>query len=94
MRKARISVSIPADILKNLTRYAIKRGSQIVLMHDYIINNKWVEKKGRAAGVVLLTYHHDVRGINAAITAVQHSYGNIINASLHYASVPGNNSSG
>ena len=89
MGKVRISASIPADILKKFDEVCNKTGQPnrsnaiMTAMHDYIVNNRWIDKKGKVTGVVLLTYNHDVRGINAALTSVQHSYGDIINASLH-----------
>ncbi len=89
MGKVRISASIQADILEKFDCVCKKTGQPnrsnaiMTAMHDYITANRWIEKRGRAAGVILLTYNHDVRGINAALTSVQHSYGNIINASMH-----------
>ncbi|HDH81790.1 MAG TPA: nickel-responsive transcriptional regulator NikR, partial [Thermoplasmatales archaeon] len=81
MGKVRISASIPADILKKFDEVCNKTGQPnrsnaiMTAMHDYIVNNRWIDKKGKVTGVVLLTYNHDVRGINAALTSVQHSYG-------------------
>ncbi len=89
MGNVRISASIPSEILKQFDEVWIRTGHSsrssaiTAAMHDYIINNRWVEKEGRVNGVVLMTYNHDVRGVNASLTSVQHSYGELINASLH-----------
>ncbi len=89
MGKVRISASIPSDVLDKFDEICRRTGQPnrsnaiATAMHDYIINNRWVDKEGEVNGVVLMTYNHDVRGINAALTSVQHSYGHVINASLH-----------
>ena len=41
-------------------------------------------KKGRVTGVVMLTYRHDVRGINTSLTSTKHLHGDVINTSPLY----------
>lgn len=88
--KTRVSVSIPKDLLEEFDRLSRSLGaadrSKAVseAMRELIASRRWdLEAKGKASGVILLTYEHHARGLNAALTALQHDFGEEIAATMH-----------
>jgi len=53
-------------------------------MREFLSSRKWdLAKKGETPGVILLTYDHHARGVNRALTEVQHHYPDVITATMH-----------
>jgi CopG family nickel-responsive transcriptional regulator len=40
-------------------------------------------KKGQVSGVILLTYDHHSRGVNKALTELQHGFPDAVSATMH-----------
>jgi CopG family nickel-responsive transcriptional regulator len=89
-RKERISLSVPKELLKEFDALSDSAGlpnrSKAVseAMREFLSERKWdLAKKGETPGVILLTYDHHARGVNQALTEVQHDYPDVINATMH-----------
>lgn len=53
-------------------------------MREFLSSRKWdLARKGETPGVILLTYDHHARGVNRALTEVQHDYPDVITATMH-----------
>jgi CopG family nickel-responsive transcriptional regulator len=88
--KTRISLSISGDLLKEFDSLADSIGhpnrSKAVseAMREFLARRKWdLAKKGRASGVILVTYDHHSRGVNKALTELQHEYPDAVSATMH-----------
>ncbi|HEX9906994.1 MAG TPA: nickel-responsive transcriptional regulator NikR [Thermoplasmata archaeon] len=88
--KSRISLSISDDLLKDFDSMAESLGhptrSKAVseAMREFVNGRKWnLSKKGEVPGVILITYDHHSRGINKALTELQHDYPDVVNATMH-----------
>jgi len=88
--KARVSTSIPEKLLKEfdvLTRSLGHSNRSVAVseaMREFVRTRKFdLAKGGSAAGVILLTYDHHSRGINAALTELQHDYPDVVAATMH-----------
>ena len=86
----RISVTIPPDLLKDFDdvtrRMGYENRSKAVqdAVRLFVSERKWLqEEKGVQAGVLMLLYDHDVRGLEDALTDVQHHHANIISSTMH-----------
>jgi len=88
--KTRISLSIPQELVKEFDKMSDSAGqpnrSKAVTeaMREFLSSRKWdLAKKGETPGVILLTYDHHARGVNRALTEVQHHYPDVITATMH-----------
>lgn len=88
--KTRISISVSRELLDEFDKLAKSLGhpdrSKAVseAMREFLADRKWdLAKKGATSGVILLTYDHHSRGINAAITGLQHDFPDAIAATMH-----------
>ena len=88
--KSRISLSIPQDLLKEFDSLAKDLGngnrSKAVseAMREFISGRKWdMSERGEIPGVVLVTYDHHSRGVNKALTELQHDYADVVTATMH-----------
>ncbi len=88
--KTRISLSVSRDLMNEFDSLAKSMGqptrSKAVseAMREYVANRKWeMAKKGNVPGVILLTYDHHSRGINMALTELQHEYPDVVTATMH-----------
>lgn len=88
--KTRVSLSIPKDLMKEFDSMSASAGqpnrSKAVseAMREFLSSRKWdLAKKGETPGVILLTYDHHARGLNRALTEVQHDYPDVITATMH-----------
>ncbi len=86
----RVGVSFPPELLKEFDEIisAMKYPSRSKAIHDavreFIRNHRWmIRQKGEAAGAILATYDHEVHGITDELTDIEHSFIDIISASLH-----------
>lgn len=53
-------------------------------MREFVSTKKWdTSKKGVVPGVILVTYDHHARGVNRALTELQHDYHEIVGATMH-----------
>ncbi|OGS41729.1 MAG: hypothetical protein A3K67_00765 [Euryarchaeota archaeon RBG_16_62_10] len=89
-RKTRISLSVSEQLLKEFDALAKSLGhtnrSKAVseAMREFSSSRKWeLAKKGEVPGVILLTYDHHSRGINAALTELQHDFPDAVTATMH-----------
>ena len=88
--KARISLSVSDVLLKEfdaLTRtlgHPDRSKAVSEAMREFISSRRWdLGKKGEVPGVILLTYDHHSRGIDAALTELQHDFPDVITATMH-----------
>lgn len=87
---ARISITFPPDLLKEFDEVIRKMGyeNRSKAVQDavrlFVSERKWLqEERGLQAGVLMLLYDHEVRGLEDALTDVQHSYAHIISSTMH-----------
>jgi len=86
----RISFSSPPMLMKQFdeTLKAIgyedrSKGLQVA-MRNFITEYAWKGERGKVgAGAVLLTYDHQSRGVQEALTHVQHHFREIITSTMH-----------
>lgn len=88
--KVRISLSVSKRILDEFDALSRRRGnpsrssavSQAML--DFLSSRKLEPaRKGLVPGVILVTYDHHSRGINNALTELQHDYPDVVTATMH-----------
>jgi CopG family nickel-responsive transcriptional regulator len=88
--KTRVSLSLQADLLKEFDSVADGLGhptrSKAVseAMREFVSAKKWdMAKRGVVPGVILITYDHHARGLNRALTGLQHDYHDVVGATMH-----------
>jgi CopG family nickel-responsive transcriptional regulator len=86
----RVGVTFPPDLLKDFDKLIRKMNYQnrSKAVQDavrmFISEKKWLhEEEGTQAGVIMLLYNHEVRGLEDALTHVQHHHANIICSTMH-----------
>jgi CopG family nickel-responsive transcriptional regulator len=86
----RISLSLPKKLLKEFDSLSDTTGqpnrSKAVsqAMREFMSNRRWdVASRGQVPGVILLTYDHHSRGVNRALTELQHEYPDVVTATMH-----------
>ncbi|MBC7129999.1 nickel-responsive transcriptional regulator NikR [Candidatus Bathyarchaeota archaeon] len=86
----RISVTFPPDLLEEFDEVIKKMGyeNRSKAVQDavrlFISERKWLqEEEGTQAGVLMLLYDHEVRGVEETLTDVQHHYADIISSTMH-----------
>jgi len=86
----RVGVTFPPDLLKDFDSVIRRMGYQnrSKAVHDavraFVNEKKWLqEEKGTQAGVLMMLYDHDVKGLEDELTHVQHHHANIISSTLH-----------
>jgi len=86
----RVGVTFPPDLLKDfdeiISRMGYKNRSKAVqdAVRMFVSERKWLhEERGTQAGVLTLLYDHEVRGLEDALTHVQHHYAHIICSTMH-----------
>jgi CopG family nickel-responsive transcriptional regulator len=86
----RVGVTFPPDLLKDFDEIIRKMGyenrSKAVqeAVRMFVSERKWLQKeKGTQAGVLMMLYDHEVRGVDDALTHVQHHYAHIISSTMH-----------
>ncbi|PKK81516.1 MAG: nickel-responsive transcriptional regulator NikR [Thermoplasmata archaeon HGW-Thermoplasmata-2] len=88
-KTTRISASLPSDLLARFDGVSSGAGQRsrssaiAAAMREYISGKKWMDESGGLSGALLITYDHDARGINDALTEAQHVAGETISASMH-----------
>lgn len=88
--KTRVSMSISESLLREFDALSKNLGqpnrskavSQAML--EFLSGRKLeLARKGQVPGVILLTYDHHSRGINTALTELQHGYPDVVTATMH-----------
>jgi CopG family nickel-responsive transcriptional regulator len=87
---ARISMSLPDDLLDDFDDTAKKKGylkrSEAIrdALRNFILESKWTtDENAVLTGTISLVYDHDVRSLVDKLTDIQHDSGVLIKASLH-----------
>lgn len=88
--KTRVSLSLSEELVRefdSLSRELGQSNRSVAVgeaMREYLASRRWdLAKKGGSAGVILLAYDHHSRGINAALTGLQHDYPDVVTATMH-----------
>ncbi|MCK4439685.1 nickel-responsive transcriptional regulator NikR, partial [Candidatus Bathyarchaeota archaeon] len=83
-------VTFPPDLLRNFDEVIRKMGyeSRSKAVQDavriFVSERKWLrEERGVHAGVLMMLYEHEVRGLESTLTHVQHHYANLICSTMH-----------
>jgi len=86
----RVGVTFPPDLLKDFDKIINKMGyenrSKAVqdAVRMFVSERKWLqEERGTQAGVLMMFYDHEVRGLESVLTDVQHHHANIICSTMH-----------
>jgi len=85
----RIGVSVPPELLEEFDRTMREMGfrdrSKAIqaAMRGFITDFEFKKAGGEGAGVIILLFDHTVRGLEDALTDIQHHYRDIINSTMH-----------
>ena len=86
----RVGVTFPPELLKDLDETIEEMGyeSRSKAIQDavtsFITEQRILHKqKGRKAGVLVMVYDHDVKGLEDELIEAQHHHRNVINSVLH-----------
>ncbi len=86
----RVGVTFPPELLKNLDEITEEMGyeSRSKAIQDavssFITDQRLLhEQKGRKAGVLVMVYDHDVKGLEDDLIESQHHHRDVINSVLH-----------
>lgn len=86
----RVSVTFPEDLLKDFDEVINRMGygNRSKAVQDavrlFISERKWIqEENGIQAGVLMLLYDHEVKGVEDTLTDIQHNYADIISSTMH-----------
>lgn len=86
----RVGVTFPPDLLRDFDEIVGKMGyeSRSKAVQDavrmFVSERKWLkEERGIQAGVLMMLYDHEVRGLESVLTDIQHHYINIICSTMH-----------
>jgi len=89
-RIIRVGVTFPPELLKDFDDLIKKMGyeNRSKAVQDavrlFVSERKWLqEEKGVKAGILLLLYDHEARGLTSALTDIQHHYLNVICSTMH-----------
>jgi CopG family nickel-responsive transcriptional regulator len=87
---ARISMSLPDDLLSDFDDTAKKKGylkrSEAIrdALRNFILESKWAtDENAVLTGTISLVYDHEVRSLVDKLIDIQHDSGVLIKASLH-----------
>ena len=86
----RVGVTFPPDLLKDFDEIIAKIGyeNRSKAIQDavrlFVSERKWLqEERGIQAGVLMMVYDHEVKGLESALTDIQHHYASIICSTMH-----------
>jgi CopG family nickel-responsive transcriptional regulator len=86
----RVGVTFPPDLLKDFDDVIGKMGylNRSKAVQDavrlFVSEQKWLQsKRGTMAGVLILLYDHEARGLENTLTHVQHHYSHVICSTMH-----------
>jgi len=85
----RISVSIPPDLLEKfdltMRRMGIRDRSKAIqtAMRSFITEFEFGQAEGEGAGAIIILFDHTVRGLEDALTDIQHDHRDVISSTMH-----------
>ncbi len=86
----RVGVTFPPDLLRELDETVEEMGyenrSKAVQdsVRSFITEYKWLrEQKGAKAGVLVMIYDHEVKGLDDVLIDTQHSHSHVVFSSMH-----------
>ena len=86
----RVGVTFPPDLLKELDEAVDRMGynnrSKAIQdsVRSFLTEHKLLqEQKGTRAGVLVMIYDHEVRGLEDVLIETQHKYSHVICSSMH-----------
>ena len=86
----RVGVTFPPDLLRDFDEIVGEMGyeSRSKAVQDavrmFVSEKKWLqEERGIQAGVLMMLYDHEVRGLESALTHIQHHHTHIICSTTH-----------
>ena len=86
----RVGVTFPPDLLKDLDEAVDRMGyenrSKAVQdsVRSFLTEHKLLQKqKGKRAGVLVMIYDHEVKGLEDALIETQHKHSHVGSSSLH-----------
>lgn len=86
----RVGVTFPPKLLNDFDGIIAKMGyaNRSKAVQDavtmFISEKKWLQKgKGSQAGILMMLYDHEVRGLEGTLTHVQHRYAGIVCSTMH-----------
>jgi CopG family nickel-responsive transcriptional regulator len=86
----RMGVTFPPELLADFDKITRRMGysnrSKAVqdAVRMFISEKEWLQKeKGNQAGVLMMLYDHEVRGLESALTDVQHDFSESICSTMH-----------
>jgi len=86
---SRFSVSAPSDLVEEfnatIRRMKFDRSKAVqTAMRSFLSEWKWTrETKGIMTGGIVIVYDHEVRGVEEALTDIQHHNQTIISSTMH-----------
>lgn len=86
----RVGVTFPPDLLRDFDEITAEMGyknrSKAVqdAIRMFLFERRWLrEESGSQAGVLMMLYDHGVKGLENALTHVQHHYARIVCSTMH-----------
>ena len=86
----RVGVTFPPELLKDFDEVISNMGygnrSKAVqdAVRVFVSEKKWLQEEGgNQAGVLMMIYDHEARGLESALTHVQHEYAEVICSTMH-----------
>ena len=86
----RLGVTFPPELLADFDKITRRMGysnrSKAVqdAVRMFISEKEWLQKeKGSQAGVLMMLYDHEVRGLESALTDLQHHFSELICSTMH-----------
>lgn len=86
---ARFSVSLPADLLRELDAMIGEKGYNnrslaiADMIRDHLVGHRERQRRGKIAGTITLVYDHHKPHVQELLTAMQHDHIGVIVAALH-----------
>jgi CopG family nickel-responsive transcriptional regulator len=86
----RLGVTFPPELLSDFDRvirtmgYSNRSKAVQDAVRMFISEKEWLQKeKGTQAGVLMMLYDHEVRGLESALTQVQHRFADTVCSTMH-----------
>ena len=86
---SRFSVSVPPQLLEEFDNVVREMGyerSKIIqlAMQNFLTEYRWTsERKRVGVGAIVMVYDHETRGLEEALTEIQHEYRAVISSTTH-----------
>jgi CopG family nickel-responsive transcriptional regulator len=87
----RVGVTFPPELLEDFDRIIRKMGyeNRSKAVQDavrlFVSEKRWLDEDEQSVqtGILLMVYDHDVRGLEAELTEIQHHYTTVISSTMH-----------